>query len=543
MNRSRPRIAALVAAATAAAGVAGYLTIPTASANVDGPYFATQGVGSNPDIIRCVHPESGHNGYCLFTSKDLGSGGYPPANYYPSKTTRLYYSPNGHSHWEDKGIVARERDLPWVPDDAHSQGAPAATKKGGYYYLYVPNVSNISNGRSTPNIHTSSRVGVWRAASAFGPYEYQGVVTLANGADGGYMGDPDIFEDGSRRYLIWADGDDKTCGGLKSGILDSSMRTVTGVKSVQLDLGWFNEEDDCVPAAGGESVGRPYLHGASVYKFGGTSMPGPYTMVFTVSPATRRPPEIPFDHRCDVELNTEVIAYATADSPQGPYDFRGTIMCGSSTEWTNQATIMQVEAFDDRRPWAILYHDGPAKSDADGDYVEPQRRLHAECLFAGNGVIPRIHRQPLDAPYGFNDCVGDGAFAFSALKVGGVDAKNYPLLSIGSNDITAMASEVGVNERFKLHQTSNGQYVIQSLANKKYLCTRHRSIPLRARCTDANSTNARFTFEFVPDGTYFYIHHDALDRYVGFRDSGDALYADHEASPLGAMPFSELRLG
>ena len=49
------------------------------------------------------------------------------------------------------------------------------------------------------------------------------------------------------------------------------------------------------------------------------------------------------------------------------------------------------------------------------------------------------------------------------------------------------------------------------------------------------------TFEFFPDGT-FYMHHDALDRYVGLHDSGDALYAD-STGPLDTSTFTELRLG
>jgi hypothetical protein len=518
-------------AATVVVATAAYQTLPNASADVAGPLFATKGNASDPHIIRCVNPDDGHEGYCLYTSKDLGESGYPPRNFYPMKNTYLYYSPDGHSNWVSKGIVATEqghykRDGSWIANDALSQGAPAAVKWGNKYYLYVPNVAD----KRDPGIHETSRIATWSASSPFGPYTYHTYVTPADG----YMSDPDVFIDGSTRYLLWTDGDYTNCGGLQIAMMEDYRHlypetvqplTVTGVEVL----------GDC---DGNGPLERPRLAGASVYKFGETSMPGPYTLVFAANP-TSVPDECDKDYG-QTGSDYEVIAYATATAPQGPYTYRGVILCGSVTEITTRATIMKVDAYDGRHPWVIVYHDGPSMGNSDDDYVEPQRKLHAECLFAGGGVIAGVLRRPLDTKYGFNDCVGNGAFAFSAIRhMDGNPAKEPTLLSSqnGNADMVSRYA-VGTFERYKFYEVDDDDdiYVIQALSNKAYLCTFDKSSPLRSICSESDTDQARFRLDYQADGTFTMTSMET-GLYVRVASDG-RLFADGKSVDL----FTEMHL-
>src|SRR5688500_9980890 len=99
MRRNRRLAVARLLTATAltAAVAAVALNAPVASADVLGPYFATNDNSSDPHIIRCAKPGTPSvTGYCLYTSQDMGTGAYP-GNSYPMKQTILYYSDTGYS--------------------------------------------------------------------------------------------------------------------------------------------------------------------------------------------------------------------------------------------------------------------------------------------------------------------------------------------------------------------------------------------------------------------------------------------------------------
>src|SRR5688572_29063548 len=160
MNRRRRLSIAGIAMATVAAVTATLALAPTSQADVAGPYFATQNLGSDPHMIPCT--DGATAGYCLYTSRDMGQSFAYPGNFYPMEQTRAYFSTNGYSNWVDKGQVFHENTLEaagWVPTNAYHLWAPSAVKSGNNYYLYVPNVSDVSND-SPPNISSSSRISV-----------------------------------------------------------------------------------------------------------------------------------------------------------------------------------------------------------------------------------------------------------------------------------------------------------------------------------------------------------------------------------------------
>jgi hypothetical protein len=484
-------LAALSAAATVSAVAAALLAAPMASADVAGPYFATQGLGSDPHMIECTKPAfngaPAADGYCLYTSRDMGQSYAYPGNYYPMRYTRAYFSENGYSNWESAGTVFNESTLwvsngGWVPDNAYHLWAPAAVKSGSYYYLFLPDVSDISND-APPNISTTSRIAVARSTSPLGGFSYLGTIPYASG----YMSDPDVFIEGSNRYLVWANGDNSTCGGFSIGMLNSSMLTFSG-STQELLINGIGVLGNC----GGK--GRPYMEGASLYKFNDASMPGPYTLVFAVKPTSAVPAECTTAWTGIGNANTafEAIAYATASTPQGPYTYRGIITCGSTTEWTNQATIMQVENATGNNPWMMVYHDSP-------DAIK-ERKLHAECLFTGNGRISGVYRQPLTNANGFNACMAGTNANYSGFRVQdgyfpSTWTAHMTTPSGGSAPLTISRTAVGPWERFRQVQLGNGNFAYQALSNGKYVCRIASGADagyLAATCNDSSSTNAQF---------------------------------------------------
>jgi hypothetical protein len=564
MTRRRRRTLISVAAAAVAATVTAALltTAPTASADVGGPTYGPTRNGADPHITRCIDPATPDiEGYCMVTSSDMGqSFAYPDGcevtggclNYYPMKQTYLYYSPDGlPSTWVDKGVIARETDIvdpDWVPANAYHQWAPSLVKWGTRYYLYVPNACDITDVPA-PSIHDCSRIGVWRSPqyNPFGPYEYR--TYMAD--DLGYMSDPDVLvlpggHPEANMLMIWATGVPRNCGEFKTAWMDDHRTLLTDtVKTVTISgLSVLGKCDPDGPGGPIAPVDRPYVEGASLYKFDDPQMPGPYTLVFPVKPDDTNNDggdDIPKECKSSAggpNNANSVIAYATATNPQGPYTYKGIIMCGSTTEWTNQATITKVDAWESNAPYVIAYHDSPASI--------KERKIHAECLFAGGGKIAGVYRQPQNAQYGFNTCVGTNTgFAFSGLHIVDPEQASKPTIltapNAGADPVALSRYAVGPWERFKLIWRTDGTYVIQSLANNKYLCSISAIFPVTANCTSQTATGARFSRTNFSDGSFqlFSVDHG---KSLNVNSNG-LLYAD-STGERGDTPalFTEMHL-
>ena len=126
-------------------------------------------------------------------------------------------------------------------------------------------------------------------------------------------------------------------------------------------------------------------------------MPGPFLLVFAAKPTST-------PSGCAANLGqpnsaNEVIAYATATSVTGPYTYKGILMCGSSTEWTNQATLMPLRTlFGNDTAIAMYYHDGPA-----GNH---NRKVHAQCLpFGGGNFVATMRPVTAAQQPSFSSCM------------------------------------------------------------------------------------------------------------------------------------------
>jgi hypothetical protein len=356
----------------------------------------------------------------------------------------------------------------------------------------------------------------------FGLFIYQGTVPNTSG----YMSDPDVFVDGDNRYLTWADGDGSNCGGLKSAKLNSDMRTLVSGTTQTLTVNGLGVLGDC----GGK--GRPYLEGPSLYKWNFNNPVHSWNLFFAAKP-TSVPTECNANNTGKNSANTtnEVIAWATADLAQGPFTYRGIIMCGSTTEWTNQATITSTS----NGRMIIIYHDGPAAPNR-------QRKLHAECLYLNFGEIGGVYRQAQNAPYGFDNCTQSNAnSAFEGLRAEDPQQPGLPTIIStlnGGGDLKANRYAVGPWERYRFELvTSPDTYAIRSLANNQFVCGPANNVtPLAPTCTSASGT-ALFIKQNIVKTEYFRLLAASGGGYVSI--AADAkLYVGTDF--LGAATFLQL---
>lgn len=393
----RARLAVL-AVGLAAALVPIPTTMTPALADETGNLVLSPNNASDPDIQECV--SGGVLGYCMYTSQDLNqSGNYPMSN------TLGFFSTDG-LHWTAQGVIFSESayvSRGWVQSGAKHLWAPAMYRSGDTYYLFDPDVSDTSQQ------HSSSFIGVSVSNSGpFGPFTPMTRITNPMGDpnnfnqpwNGGYASDPAVFHDnvrGGGTYLVFANGDtsSRNCGNISIAALDEATMSISNSQIIAINgvnaLGV--QSGSCI------STGMPYLEGASLYRtdlgYWGTGAPGSYLLVFAAKPTSR--PAACASNLGEPNTANEVIAYAVASSATGPYTYKGILMCGSSTEWTNQATLMPLKTADSvdqntHRAIAMYYHDGPS-----GNH---NRKVHAQCLAFGGGSFAATMR-PVSTSQGF----------------------------------------------------------------------------------------------------------------------------------------------
>lgn len=527
-RQRRLAITGFTVASVLAALAAFAVTGPTASADVAGPYFASQSNGSDPHIITCTDPTTRVNGYCLYTSEDMGQQfANPPGNVYPMEATRVLWSPNGYSGWVDKGAAFHEDWIEvgsggFVPTNAHHLWAPSVVRIPftDTYYSYVPDVSNTNDTGGPPNVHTSSRIAVGVSVGPFGPFNYIGTVSNF----GGYQSDPDVAVETNstgnvtKRHLVFADGDYSNCGGLSYASLDSDMRTISTAMT-HLTINGISRFGGCTRRDGTTST-TPYMEGPSLYK---TSLNGtnPWTLVFAVKPASLPKECTDANAGTGVSKNNEVIAWAAGNSPSGPFAYQGVLMCGSNTEWTNQATI--TNALNGRL--MIVYHDGGKE----GTSSFRQRKLHAECLFANAGIVPGVFRQPVNAANGFDTCMAGTRNDYVALWTEDPQVSGRPpMLSVvgGVDYVRTIRYAPGPWERFRFEvvDAANSVVVIRALSNGKLICAPIESAPLTPSCTSSTDAGARF-YKLTQGGSgagpfHFNLKSVSLNRYVNMSSEG-----------------------
>jgi hypothetical protein len=312
---------------------------------------------------------------------------------------------------------------------------------------------------------------------------------------------------------------------------------------------------NCWRETDGVSMGRPYVEGASLYGSGNA-----WSIVFAAKPSVT-PKECAMDvtapNSVHLPLNPydthEVIAWASATSPQGPYTYQGVVICSSPTEWTNQATLANIKGANGKVRSVIIYHDSPANNPSTPADESKQRRLHAECRFtnADGSVVGGVFRQPADAANGYNDCLAGERHTYRGWHMRQPQYPNLPtIIQAPSNGAPLDANRyaVGPWERYRKRAVAvNGpywEYNIQALSNGKMLCTGpDMNTPIHTNCPQEDIEDnpyALWRYISITGGKYL-LYSPTHGRYVGLGPDG-LLYAN-VGSPHGAAELTELYMG
>jgi hypothetical protein len=225
----------------------------------------------------------------------------------------------------DHGVALDIKDVPWA---GRQMWAPDAAFKDGKYYLYFP-VKDKTD---------AFRIGVATSNTPEGPFKAE-----PKPIAGSYSIDPSVFKDDDGTYYMyfggiwggqlqrWASGkyvekneypaDDKPALMPKVAKISKDMLGFDGpVKDVQI----LDENGKLLTA--GDSI-RRFFEASWLHKYNGK-----YYFSYSTG-------------------NTHFIAYATSDSPWGPFTYKG-IVLNPVQGWTNHHSIVEING-----KWYLFYHD------------------------------------------------------------------------------------------------------------------------------------------------------------------------------------------
>lgn len=219
------------------------------------------------------------------------------------------FSSDDLTHWTDHGRILDQTEVPWGKPDGYSMWAPdCILGKDGRYYFYFPDAPADGRGFG---------VGVAIADKPYGPYKAE-----PNRIDGIFGIDPCILQaSNGKNYIFWGGG---------------------GLRVAQMtdDLLHLHPSVMQNPVEGPNGM---KMYGRSIDELPEGFKEGPFAFerngkYYLTYPWVRN--------------NTETLAYAMADDPMGPYEFKGLIMKESPTGcWTNHHSLVEWKG-----QWYLFYH-------------------------------------------------------------------------------------------------------------------------------------------------------------------------------------------
>jgi hypothetical protein len=229
---------------------------------------------------------------------------------------------------QDHGVALDIKDIPWA---GRQLWAPDAAFHNGTYYLYFP----------AKDKNDVFRIGVATSTSPTGPFKAE-----AAPIEGSYSIDPAVFKDSDGKHYMYF-------GGIWGGQLQRWQKGIYDANGGNTDLKKDNE-----PAIGPrvarlngnmlqfdepvrtiqilDKEGKPVLGGDHERRFFEASWMHKYNGKYYFSYSTG---------------DTHFIAYATGDSPYGPFTYQGVIL-NPVQGWTNHHSIVEKDG-----KWYLFYHD------------------------------------------------------------------------------------------------------------------------------------------------------------------------------------------
>lgn len=225
----------------------------------------------------------------------------------------------------DHGVALSVDDVPWAK---RQMWAPDAARKGDKYYLYFP-------AKDDKNIF---RIGAAVSDSPTGPFE-----AMDSYIEGSYSIDPSVYKDDDGKYYMYI-------GGIWGGQL---QRWQTGEYVAE----------DTYPADDEPAI-LPIVAQMADDMVSFTEQPKEIQILdengelIKAGDNQRRFFEAPWVHKYNDKYylsystgDTHNIAYATGDSPYGPFTYQGVIL-EPVLGWTNHHSIVEHNG-----QWYLFYHD------------------------------------------------------------------------------------------------------------------------------------------------------------------------------------------
>jgi hypothetical protein len=247
----------------------------------------------------------------------------------------------------DHGPVLHIKDVPWAKKQ---MWAPDAAQRGGIYYLFFP---------------AKDHQGIFRIGVATSPYPAGPFKARPEPIPETYSIDPCVFvDDDGAAYLYF--------GGIWGGQLErwqtgkydpSTPKPAPDAPAVMPRMGRLN--DDMSKLVGGvreiaivDAAGAPLLARDTERRFFEASWLHKYRGTYYFSYSTG---------------DTHFLAYATSQSPLGPFTYRGHIM-RPVIGWTTHHSIVEF-----RGAWYLFYHDSTLSGG----------QTHKRCV-----KVTELHHQP-----------------------------------------------------------------------------------------------------------------------------------------------------
>ena len=228
----------------------------------------------------------------------------------------------------DHGVAIDKKDIPWA---GRQLWAPDAAFANGTYYLYFP----IKDKQDV------FRIGVATSKSPTGPFKAE-----PEPIKGSYSIDPAVFQDTDGTFYMYF-------GGIWGGQLQRWAKSTYEANGSKTDL-----KNDEAPAIGP----RVARLSKDMLQF-----EGPVTEISIIDKEgkpllgkdhDRRFFEASWMHKYNGKYyfsystgDTHFIAYATGDSPTGPFTYQGVVL-KPVVGWTNHHSIVEFEG-----KWYLFYHD------------------------------------------------------------------------------------------------------------------------------------------------------------------------------------------
>jgi beta-xylosidase len=268
----------------------------------------------NPVIKRAADPHAMVVGKTVWVYPTFSVGG--------KHTQFVAFSSTDLKEWQQHGPILALGDVPWVNEDGssrHYAWAPGTIERDGHYYFYY------SVGPQNP---TPSRIGVAVADTPAGPFRDSGKPLLTGGR-GFEAIDAMVFADPkSGTYYFYAGGS----AGRKLRVFELNPDMVSFAKEIPVE------------------TPRNFTEGAFMHVRDGV-----YYLSYSHGSW----------HRSSYSVH-----YATADSPVGPWTYRGAILTsGEIAKGPGHHSIIRHPVTNE---WLIVYHrwegregDGPYRGSRD----------------------------------------------------------------------------------------------------------------------------------------------------------------------------------